>query len=168
MLGHARISDATCVKRHALNKTMLCKRRELDAAMLMIAWALSLPLAWAACYTPAFQDPNQCCVSNLDRTTVLDAKHAVCTYFGHHMIASSEYLRPGNYTGMPPDHAQAFQEAFFKQGIFNTVTYRDCDTTWLGVTVRQPTQAPAVGSCVLSLIGSYKRASKRLFTGFLT
>jgi len=95
--------------------------------------------AGASCYQPAFDSGPTCCVSSSDEVAFLDARSSACAHFGHGLLAASEYLRPPNGTVDLP-HEAAFQEAAFKQGIFNTVTYRDCDTTWLGVTIRQPTQ----------------------------
>ncbi|CAE8618946.1 unnamed protein product [Polarella glacialis] len=89
--------------------------------------------AQLGCYQPAFT--AGCCVS--EQAEVLPQKDPRCGAFGHKAIQSTEYLLPPNMSGAGD---RSFQEAFLKQGIFNTVTYMDCSSTWLGVTNRQPPQ----------------------------
>jgi len=82
-----------------------------------------------ACWQPPYQK-NTCCVRPGVQTW-----HSDCQTH----TAQTDYLRPRASNVSTGDDA-AFQDAFFRQGLYNTNTYADCRTTWLGVTVRQPAQ----------------------------
>lgn len=78
-------------------------------------------------YTP------DCCLREGART--LPFTHESCAAYAP--IQNTPYLRPDK---MSASHASFYQHAFLLQGEFNTNTYADCRSSWLGVTVRQPAQ----------------------------
>lgn len=85
------------------------------------------------CYQPMYQE--FCCVDG--DATLLSQGHPHCNVFGHQSIQRSPYLRK---TANSTANDAQYQEAFLKQGIFNTNTLADLKSTWLGVTIRQPPQ----------------------------
>lgn len=83
-----------------------------------------------ACWQPLYAKDVCCARSDL-------------TSFGdrcHRPFGTTNFLRPSIEANLSTGDDAAYQEAFFRQGVYNTNTFADCRTSWLGVTTRQPSQ----------------------------
>lgn len=113
----------------------LSARRHAAGLLGIAALRSWLVAALPACYQLPYSP--FCCVGDklvAGETLSFPMNSPQCQGYGQGLLARTGYLKAQG------DPHGVYQEAFLKQGIYNTMHYVDCKTQWLGVNVRQPPQ----------------------------